>query len=306
MASPATKTTSTNGAAVRAAEPDTGWEHWEPTPGTLYADLEERVYHASRGISKHGLDNIARSPAHYRYLREHPSESSEAMTVGSAIDCLVFEPDLFDERFVVDDTGLSRNSKAWKEWVAETAAGRSILRASQHDKVRGMRDALASHPTVSALLADGTPQPSMYWIDAEPRSHEREPTFRLCRGRLDWLCDGHSVAVDLKKARDARYGKFVNAVRDYRYHVQDAFYRAGLRACGRPVEHFVFIAVEEEPPHGINVFELDPNWQRQGRMLWERDLETYSECMKSQEWPGYPIEPRTLDMPPWAERIAIV
>ena len=32
-------------------------------------------YHAAPGMSKNGLDDLHRSPAHYRYALEHPEES---------------------------------------------------------------------------------------------------------------------------------------------------------------------------------------------------------------------------------------
>ncbi|MDD9983969.1 MAG: PD-(D/E)XK nuclease-like domain-containing protein [Gammaproteobacteria bacterium] len=299
-----------------AVEPDDGWHTWRPEPGWLYLALPESTYHRSPGVSKSGLDligvrksNRGGSPMHYQWEQEHPGEPTEAMSVGSALDCLLFEPKEFDKRFIVDDTGLHRNSNAWKkEWVPNVAKGREILRVPQWDNIRRMQDACLNHEVIDMLLADGWAQPSAYWVDATDRGdyygeEAPKPTYRLCRGRMDWVCLGHSVAVDLKKTQDATYTKLQRTVADYRYHTQAAFYLEGLRCTGHPVDFFIFLFVEEQPPHGINLVELDRPWIQLGTRLWQRDIETYSQCIESGEWPSYPPGPRVLEMPAWAERV---
>ena len=37
-------------------------------PGCFYANLPNELYHKGPGISKSGLDQIRRSPAHYVYI----------------------------------------------------------------------------------------------------------------------------------------------------------------------------------------------------------------------------------------------
>ena len=73
------------------------------------------------------------------YCRGTYYKDSEALTFGSAYDCLLFEPEKFDERFIVmDDSkivaeiggGNPRITKAYKEWKAnfkDNVGGKRIL-----------------------------------------------------------------------------------------------------------------------------------------------------------------------------------
>ena len=55
-------------------------------------------------VSISGLNLLARSPRAYKQYIENPrDEESEALRKGSALDCMLTEPDKFDERFAVAD-----------------------------------------------------------------------------------------------------------------------------------------------------------------------------------------------------------
>jgi len=55
-------------------------------------------------ISISGLNLLARSPRAYKkYIEDPRDEESEALRKGSALDCMLTEPDKFDERFAVAD-----------------------------------------------------------------------------------------------------------------------------------------------------------------------------------------------------------
>lgn len=290
-----------------AVKPDEGWDAWQPEAGRIYEGLPDTVYHRTDAISKHGLDLVARAPAYYRYHRDHPmdeSEASDAMVVGSAFDCLVLEPDIFDERYVVEPDGTDRRKrKEYAEWKEGVAQGRTVLRSGQWDTLRAMRDATLAFPY--AGLLKGIAQPSLFWLDTQEREYsDAQPTNRLCRARMDLYSDAYSVAVDLKTTigDGTRARNFTRSVSRYRYHVQEAFYRAGAEALGLPVEEFVFFVVEKEPPHLVNMFLLEDRWRVHGRRLWERDLQTYDECMRTDEWPGHHDDSLApLEMPEWAE-----
>ena len=56
-------------------------------------------------VSISGLNLLARSPRAYKkYIEDPRHEESEALRKGSALDCMLTEPDKFDERFAVADT----------------------------------------------------------------------------------------------------------------------------------------------------------------------------------------------------------
>ena len=61
--------------------------------GCLVTGMSNEAYHAYDGISKSGLDLIARSPAHYAYRTA--SEPTRAMVIGSATHAAILEPEVF-------------------------------------------------------------------------------------------------------------------------------------------------------------------------------------------------------------------
>lgn len=65
--------------------------------------LSNEEYHAGPGVSKSQLDQIAESPATYIWAKNAPldQEKLKAFDMGSAIHCLLLEPDEFESRFII-------------------------------------------------------------------------------------------------------------------------------------------------------------------------------------------------------------
>ena len=62
-------------------------------------DMPAADYHAAKALSKSGLDQFRKSPAHFRAWQDGrtKNETSPALEFGSAAHCAVLEP----ERFVI-------------------------------------------------------------------------------------------------------------------------------------------------------------------------------------------------------------
>jgi hypothetical protein len=155
-----------------------------------------------------------------------------------------------------------------------------------------MAAAVHTHPAAATLLTGGYREITAYWEDKE--------TGLPCRARPDYLNDDMSLVADLKTCASAAPGAFSRAVNQYRYHVQDGWYRDGLKVLGCPVEHFAFICVENTPPHAVACYVLEPSAVDLGRELYRRDLKTYAICKQENRWPGYSEEIETLRLPNWA------
>ena len=262
--------------------------------GTIELGLPDAQYRARPGASQSALRLLERSPAHYRHGMTHRKPPTEAMTVGSALDCMLFERETFDERFVVDDTGMNRNSKAWKAWREEQGE-REILREAQWTNVLAMHAAIGRHRWASTILQEGHGQPSVFWED--------ESSGVACKGRLDWWASpAHSLILDLKKVQDVSSRALAKHVATYGYARQAAMYTDGMAAAGQPVSFFVFLFVEEQPPHDIAVGALEPEWVEMARRQYRAELHLLAECMRRDDWPGHHDGPITLDMPAWLRR----
>lgn len=286
----------------------------------IFEDIPNAEYHHGPGISKSGLDLIDLSPAHYITHKRHPKPSTATMIFGSAFHSLVLEPEKFADEYVLPPEGApnrltSRQINAkkpsdatiaaiefWAQWDAENA-GKTVIEnkpgsdpfwsPGDWDRLHRMRDAVAEHPIAGILLdpGQGKPEQSVYWVDAQTR--------KLCKCRPDFLNEAHNCVADLKSTDDASYTAFGKSCAKFRYHVQDPFYCDGLRAAGKMIGGFVFVAVEKRPPWGVACYVINDDARRIGRSMYERNLETYAKCHAADEWPCYPAEVRDLELPGW-------
>lgn len=269
----------------------------------FYENIPNELYHRGPGVSQSDLKAIQRSPMHYRYAKDHPKPPTYEMEVGKALHTLVLEPQKFDDQYLEQPKfdGRTTEGKARIAEINDEAKQRGLrlIQTPEMDRLKWMRDALLMHPYASILLdVDAGPcETSVYWED--------ETTKTLCKIRPDKLNDAHNIACDLKSTGDASYSGFARTCAAYNYMMQAAFYTHGLNQVGRRVKGFWFIVCEREPPWGIGIYELESVALDFGHISWQRALWIYHECLKTNEWPGYPPEPRTLTIPRWGLRAPV-
>lgn len=284
-------------------------------PGNLYVDLPNALYHGGPGISKSGLDLIRRSPAHFKFMKAHPKPPTNALFFGAALHTLVLEgEDKFKSEYApFHMTRQSKEGKAAHEAII--ASGRTpisaragddpIWDASDYDTLFRMRDAVLNHADAALLLGSGIAEVAGYWVDTDKTIDEQDqdkqfiqgaygkirvgedPTYKLCKMKMDWYNGDNNVIVDLKSTTDASYTAFARSVVEYYYHVQDAYYRQGMRYIGWPVQEFVFIAVEKEPPYGVAGYVISQQGKMIGRSQFRKDLALYLACKEADVWPSY-------------------
>jgi exodeoxyribonuclease VIII len=257
----------------------------EKTKGTR--KMTNAEYHQSPGISKSGLDLINRSPAHYRWAQDNPSDPTPAMRIGTLTHLATLEPDRFNSECIVMPT-LDRRTKdgklRWEEFQANHP-DQELLTSDEHTRIMSIRDAVRAHPMARKLIAEV--EVSTFWKD---------PISGIeCRCRPDAELD-NGMLIDLKTTRDAGPG-FERSVRQYRYHVQAAFYGDGLG--GMEVRPMVFIAVETEAPYLVSCNIIGPDSLVAGREAYRRNLDTYAKCVESGIWPGYSDAIQTINLPDW-------
>ncbi len=256
------------------------------------------AYHGMEGASKTVLDSVAKSPAiaYARHLDPNrpAAEQKSGQLEGELAHCAILEPDEFSKRYAVGPDVI-RSTKVWKEFEAANA-GKKCIKPGEYEAAMRQGESVRRLPEIRDALAAGHPEVSAFWIDPE--------TGVKCRCRPDWVhpCgDAGSILLDVKTYSDASPAEFRRQVARKRYHVQDAFYSDGFqRASGLEVLAFVFVAVETEWPYAANALMLDDLAKTTGRDLYRRDLDTYAECLRTGEWPGYSNQIEIISLPNWA------
>lgn len=277
-------------------------------PG-IHAGIVDAVYHARAPglISKSALDLVHRSPAHLKaWLDGAKSEDTPALAFGRAFHCAMLEPARFAAEYVVeqdfgyllkhDASGTTAeqgkaNKAARNEWLAANA-GRTVLTPDDGDRIEGMVRSVRAHPLASRILSGGVAEQTVRWTDRE--------SGLPAKCRPDYFVASRRMVADLKSAEDASPSAFARSVAKYRYHVQNALYRAAFQALDIPVEYFVFIPVEKEPPYAVAVYSIDQDGVERGYQSARSDIDSLAQCARTGEYPGYPNTIQTLELPQWA------
>lgn len=256
--------------------------------GCLVINMPNDVYHAYAGISKSGLDLIARSPAHYAY--RSPNEPTRAMVIGSATHAAILEPDVFAKQYMLLKDVTDRRSSAYKQAVEQFGAD-NVLTGTEADAVAGMQAALQLNVAAKQRLdAPGWCEIACFASDPV--------TGVLVKCKFDKLTRD-LLSVDLKTTQDLR--DFAKSVANYRYHVQAAFYADVFEwATGEQLNGFEFLAVEKEAPNASRIFLLDTPSVDYGRKLYREALDVYADCLRNDTWPMPAGDVEYITLPYWA------
>jgi exodeoxyribonuclease VIII len=266
-------------------------------PPGIHANIPAEIYHRRElgVVNKGALDQLARTPAHYRaWIDGAEQEETPALVFGRALHALVLEPSLFAHEWALRPDFGDLRTKVGKEsrdaWQAEHE-GVTVLPADDWTRLHAMRDAVMAHPVAGKLFDGGMSEATAVWIDRR--------TGLLCKARFDQWRDDLLLIGDLKSTEDASPGAFSRSIARYRYHVQDAHYSAGAAALGFPAR-FVFVAVEKTAPFAVGVHMLDVESASRGEELRAREMDLLNECLRTDTWPGYPDQVNTIALPNWA------
>lgn len=256
-------------------------------PG-LHPDIPAADYHAWDACSFSRLNILrTKTAAHLKEAMDHPPPQTDAMRFGSAVHTAVLQPELFERQWAVKQPrseGFMAHNKALIE------QGFGLLSEAEWEACGRMRDAVRNHPTAVRVLG-GEAERSAVWTDPE--------TGLLCKARFDDIRRSTCV-VDLKTTTDASPNAFSRSIFNYGYHLQAAHYMAGALALGIEVNHFVIIAVEKDPPYALKVYRIQDDAFWAGEEDRQRLMIEYKRCVKTGQWPSYPVEPEDISLPPWA------
>jgi exodeoxyribonuclease VIII len=278
-----------------------------PTGEVVQLGLVEMTndeYHAALGVSKSHLDFVAdnglrkywfkyRAPLDQRIVQKQ----TPAKILGNAIHCAVLQPDLLRSLYIADP-GIDKRSNAGKaEWAGFCAehAAKTILKDEDFQTVLAVRDAVQRHPVARGLLAGCRFEQPVFAIDPE--------TGELVKCQVDALHEGGNHIVDVKSTDDASPNGFGKSAFNYRYDWQPPFYQDVLDAAfGEHPPHWVFMAVEKEPPYEIGLYFIDPDQVERGRLQAREQFMRIVNASRVNEWPGFGDEVQPLSLPTWTRR----
>lgn len=239
------------------------------------------------------------SPAHARAA--HPKlnpnlerQDEERFDIGTAAHSLLLEGmDIADVLLYTD----WRTAAAKEAREVSRAHGRIPLLHDQWERVKAMVEAarvqLERVNAYPPLFKDGIAEPTLTW---------QEPSGVWCRARLDWLHDDLTAIDDYKStgasAHPMAWGRTMFQIGG---DLQAATYRRAVQMTKGRTPAFRFVVQETFPPYALSVIEPGPDVLAVGESKLNWALETWRVCIEKDDWPAYPTEVASPDLPAWEE-----
>jgi len=261
----------------------------------LHRDVDDETYHNKwkRAIcSNSRLSLMKRSAKHCWYDMVYGLwEPTVAKELGSAFHCRVLQPDKFDETVLVGPT-LGRDTVKCVAFAAQHP-GKIVVNERTIETAKYLADEVMKDKTARFLIESAAAlELSGVWDEADAGGLR-------CKARLDIDCPEASTIADLKKTRDASPEKFTKAIFEYGYYRQADTYLGGMESLSKARDHFVFIAIEEAPPHCVACYRIKDDVLTRAREEKIALMRQYQKCCDTGYWPGYGEGIQEIGIPAW-------
>ena len=124
-----------------------------------------------------------------------------------------------------------------------------------------------------------------------------------CKIRPDRINKEKSLIVDVKSTKASAepdsWGR--TQMIGAGHYLSAAFYQKVISDPNYSVPAYVFLVVEQEPPHLCSLVAPDPATLDLGHRKINDALRMWRECVKRNQWPGYPNRVSYFQLPPWEQ-----
>lgn len=284
-----------------------------PSCSGLVLNMPAAEYHAVDAVSASKLKKFHLvTDAHAKVALAEPFEPTPETIIGTLGHLSILEPLAPWPMLAVQPetygperkkwTYAAGECKAWRE--AQKAAGRITVKEEDLHRLHGITDAIRGQQSPGAeyareILTHGQSEVSLF-IEPSPRT--------LClplKCRMDFV-PAQPFLADVKLVRDVSDRGFIRDAYDRGYHVQAWWYLACWNLHHEPLglekrAGFKFVAIENQPPHCVRVFDCSPEFIARGGEDAQKYLARYKDCITTGVWRGYQEKEAALGLPGWVK-----
>jgi len=216
------------------------------------------------------LGELEHSPSALKKYMEGSRSATAAMNEGSLLDCLLFEPEKLESRFLIID----KVSKATKEGKAlfadalENANGRTIMNREQYDEQKFICTCIEANATVlhHGLLRRDDTDGFKFQVPVDFFYHGFK--HRGIKDADGYDRNGNRVIWDLKRMASRSGESLVRSqIRIMGYDLQAAIYCWPLDEKNEPVKYYI-LAVDNEGY--VTPFEVTRDAREKARIRWNK------------------------------------
>ena len=269
--------------------------------------------------SKSDLGDFAQSSLRYRYNKEHGiKKSSDALLMGSLVDCLTLTPELFDKEYLCEPKRVAitkdgkPHAKGWQdpkqkeEWEAAEAKGVTVLTPEELEKAKVIAGRATEHLAERGLMLGKTFQSQVaMWVCLRSVGGVPLACPVVVTGMMDILPLDGGCIWDLKTTSMPVENevKLMYTLEDFHYGVQAALYTDMFNLCtGEQRDEFSFLFVGTGD---LPVMSREVTMQVEAlefyRAMYERWLVAFALAHATGDW-GVHTLPRKFYTPTMRER----
>jgi len=260
----------------------------------IVTDMPMEDYLKADEIGSSSLKKILESPADFKASLDQRTET-KAMALGTAIHTAILEPDELLKRYFLQnlDWGPKNKlpgSRLWKEHK-EAAKGLGQIPLPYEDVliISRIKRAAQKHKALQKILTYGVAELTGF--------------AKGYKARTDWMASDDFIwdlKTTSKPVDDANLEK---TIFNYGYHFQAAHHSWVMREAGIDTKGFgwIFVSTGTPYPH-IRMKRATPELLEAGMIDHKYAMETFENCKKTGEWPGYSDEIEEINLPGFAER----
>jgi exodeoxyribonuclease VIII len=253
-------------------------------------DIPIDSYHLSKGISRSGVMEFARTPFHFwnRYLNKDSiivDQKSQSIKIGRLLHTYILEPEKFHEEYLIVEKRDRRTKEGKMYYDSIEKLGRELITEDDFNQIKLMSESLKHNKQIFELISGAKYEKSIYWNDPH--------TGLLCKARPDVWQSG--FIVDLKTSINAGFREFQRSLYSYGYHIQCAMmYEAFKNVFNIEMRDFIFVVIENTYPFAHAIYKLDEIALEQSIQIFKNKLLEMNQCFVKNEWPSYKTQIITL------------
>lgn len=263
-------------------------------------DVSPDDYHALPGLSSSVAKILlTRSPKHahaaHGFYGGQGKKPTKAMDKGSVGHNLVLGK---GKDYEILQFGDYKSKAAQAARDAARAQGKTPILIEAFEEACVLAESIRVKLADRRIVLDGQSELAVAWTDFASDGTEVE-----CRAMFDhvWIDDGG--ILDLKFTENASPDSVERNAENMGYAIQAHAYQRALVAlrphlAGRT--RFLFAFCETDDVGEINLSTPDGSFDHLGQQRWQRALDLWAKCLKTDEWPGYGDSIRTISSPVWA------
>lgn len=271
---------------------------------------EVKIYPASdfdfkkRPVSYSTMKHILKSPLHFSYNWTHRKPPTKAMIFGNLVDCLLFQPELYEKKYFIMPDINRRTNKGKAEYallMEEMAEEKqTAVTAEDIERAKKIVESIKTNPKTRWLYeATISVQRKLLWTDSKTKI----PLI----GYLDAEAEKESKAIiwDLKVTTDASEEAWIKQAFNFDLHVQAGTYWRGYAQNTGKFADFYHVVAEDKEPFAVNCFLADSKFMELGKQQYRKALDKIKSCIDNDTFDeGYEFLNETgysgLTLPGWA------